>query len=65
MLFRSADPLLSIKMVQGNASGVMCGFDGKAAKLAGHKGVVTGNPVRKEILVSPHPRSVIRAEKVD
>ena len=29
-----ADPLLSIKMVQGNAAGIMCGFDGKAAKLA-------------------------------
>lgn len=42
-----ADPLLSIKMVQGNAAGVMCGFDGKAAKLAGDKGVVTGNPVRQ------------------
>lgn len=50
-----ADPLLSIEMVQGNAAGVMCGFDGKAAKLAGDKGVVTGNPVRKEILAIPAP----------
>ena len=50
-----ADPLLSIKMVQGNTAGVMCGFDGKAAKLAGDKGVVTGNPVRKEILAIPAP----------
>lgn len=50
-----AVPLLSIKMVQGNAAGVMCGFDGKAAKLAGDKGVVTGNPVRKEILAIPAP----------
>ena len=50
-----ADPFLSIKMVQGNAAGVMCGFDGKAAKLAGDKGVVTGNPVRKEILAIPAP----------
>lgn len=33
----------------------MCGFDGKAAKLAGDKGVVTGNPVRKEILAIPAP----------
>ena len=39
-----ADPLLSIKMVQGNAAGVMC-----------DKGVVTGNPVRKEILAIPAP----------
>ncbi len=45
-----ADPLLSIKMIQGNASGVMCGFDGKAAKEAGKRAVVTGNPVRKEIV---------------
>ena len=50
-----ADPLLSIKMVQVNAACVMCGFDGKAAKLAGDKGVVTGNPVRKEILAIPAP----------
>lgn len=50
-----ADPLLSVKMVQGNAAGIMCGFDGKAAKLAGNKGVVTGNPVRKEILAIPAP----------
>lgn len=50
-----ADPLLSVKMIQGNAAGVMCGFDGKAAKLAGAKGVVTGNPVRKEILAIPEP----------
>ena len=27
-----ADPLLSIKMVQGNAAGVMCGFDGKGRR---------------------------------
>ena len=48
-----ADPLLSIKMIQGNASGIMCGFDGPAAKLAGKKAVVTGNPVRKEIVEIP------------
>ena len=41
----------SIKMIQGNASGVMCGFDGKAAKEAGKRAVVTGNPVRKEIVL--------------
>lgn len=50
-----ADPLLSIKMIQGNASGVMCGFDGKAAKEAGKRAVVTGNPVRKEIVSLPSP----------
>ena len=51
-----ADPLLSIKMVQGNAAGIMCGFDGKAAKLAGDRGVVSGNPVRQEILNIPEPQ---------
>lgn len=51
-----ADPLLSIKMVQGNAAGIMCGFDGKAAKLAGDRGVVSGNPVRQEILNIPAPQ---------
>ena len=50
-------------MVQGNAAGVMCGFDGKAAKLAGDKGVVTGNPVRKEILAIPAPEERYQAEK--
>lgn len=50
-----ADPLLSIKMVQANSAGVMCGFDGKAAKEAGKLAVVTGNPVRKEIVAIPEP----------
>lgn len=51
-----ADPLLSIRMIQSGASGVMCGFDGKAAKLAGKKSVVTGNPVRNEISALPEPK---------
>lgn len=50
-----ADPLLSIRMIQGNAAGIMCGFDGKAAELAGDRGLVTGNPVRGEISALPAP----------
>lgn len=50
-----ADPLLSIKMVQANAAGIMCGFNGKAAEMAGSRGIVTGNPVRQEIVDLPEP----------
>jgi UDP-N-acetylglucosamine--N-acetylmuramyl-(pentapeptide) pyrophosphoryl-undecaprenol N-acetylglucosamine transferase len=50
-----ADPLLSIRMIQGNASGVMCGFNGAAAQKAGDKGLVTGNPIRREISALPQP----------
>ncbi len=58
-----ADPLLSIRMIQGNSSGIMCGFDGNAAKLAGKRGIVTGNPVRKEILAIPDPEMRYAQEK--
>ena len=50
-----ADPLLSIKMVQGDAAGIMCGFEGEASRRAGDKAVVSGNPVRREILSIPEP----------
>ncbi len=50
-----AAPLLSIRMILSNASGLMCGFDGKAARLAGDKAIVSGNPVRKEITAVPPP----------
>lgn len=50
-----ADPLLSIKMVQGNAAGIMCGFAGKAAEMAGTRAIVSGNPVRVEIVQLPEP----------
>ncbi len=62
-----ADPLLSIKMIQGNACGIMCGFDGKAAKQAGDKALVTGNPVRDEIVSvrPPEVRFQTNKEKMD
>jgi UDP-N-acetylglucosamine--N-acetylmuramyl-(pentapeptide) pyrophosphoryl-undecaprenol N-acetylglucosamine transferase len=34
---------------------VLCGFDGEAARRAGAKGLVTGNPVRPEIAAIPSP----------
>ncbi|MCD8339320.1 MAG: undecaprenyldiphospho-muramoylpentapeptide beta-N-acetylglucosaminyltransferase [Burkholderiales bacterium] len=50
-----AEPLLSVKLVQGNSSGVLCGFQGLAADLAGNKALITGNPVREEIIKVRHP----------
>jgi UDP-N-acetylglucosamine--N-acetylmuramyl-(pentapeptide) pyrophosphoryl-undecaprenol N-acetylglucosamine transferase len=51
--------LLSTKLLRSLASAVFCGFDGEAARLAGAKGLVTGNPVRDEIarIASPEPRA--------
>lgn len=49
LLNADAAPLLSTKMLRSLASAVFCGFDGEAARLAGAKGLVTGNPVRDEI----------------
>ncbi|MEP6608820.1 MAG: undecaprenyldiphospho-muramoylpentapeptide beta-N-acetylglucosaminyltransferase [Burkholderiaceae bacterium] len=49
LLNSDAAPLMSTRMLKGLASAVLCGFDGAAAKAAGAKGVVTGNPVRIEI----------------
>lgn len=53
-----ADALLSTKMLSPLASGVLCGFDGGAARAAGDKGLVTGNPVRADIaaIVPPEQR---------
>jgi UDP-N-acetylglucosamine--N-acetylmuramyl-(pentapeptide) pyrophosphoryl-undecaprenol N-acetylglucosamine transferase len=42
-------------MLRSLASGVLCGFDGEAARKAGAKGLVTGNPVRPEIAAVPAP----------
>ncbi len=50
-----AAPLMSNKLLQPLASGVMLGFDGEAAVAAGDKGVVSGNPVRREIVALPEP----------
>lgn len=50
-----AEPLLSTRLLQPLAAGVMLGFDGAAARRAGDKGLVTGNPVRAEIVAIPAP----------
>ena len=49
LLNSDAAPLMSTKMLKSLASAVLCGFEGAAAKTAGDKGLVTGNPVRAEI----------------
>ena len=58
LLNSDAAPLMSTKMLKSLASAVLCGFDGAAAKVAGDKGLVTGNPVRAEIaqIASPEQR---------
>lgn len=50
-----AGPLMSNRILQPLASGVMLGFEGEAARAAGDKGLVTGNPVRREIVELPAP----------
>jgi UDP-N-acetylglucosamine--N-acetylmuramyl-(pentapeptide) pyrophosphoryl-undecaprenol N-acetylglucosamine transferase len=42
-------------MLRSLASAVFCGFDGAAARTAGERGLVTGNPVRAEIAAVPPP----------
>lgn len=49
LLNADAAPLLSTKLLAPLASAVLCGFDGDAARRAGDKALVTGNPVRDEI----------------
>jgi UDP-N-acetylglucosamine--N-acetylmuramyl-(pentapeptide) pyrophosphoryl-undecaprenol N-acetylglucosamine transferase len=49
LLNADAAPLMSTTLLKPLASGVLCGFDGEAARKAGDKGLVTGNPVRPEI----------------
>ncbi|GAB4473254.1 MAG: undecaprenyldiphospho-muramoylpentapeptide beta-N-acetylglucosaminyltransferase [Burkholderiaceae bacterium] len=49
LLNADAAPLLSTRLLSPLASALLCGFDGEAARSAGAKGVVTGNPVRSEI----------------
>jgi UDP-N-acetylglucosamine--N-acetylmuramyl-(pentapeptide) pyrophosphoryl-undecaprenol N-acetylglucosamine transferase len=55
LLNADAAPLLSTRLLRSLASAVFCGFDGAAAKLAGDRGLVTGNPVRAEIAALPAP----------
>ncbi len=49
LLNSDAAPLMSTRMLRSLASAVLCGFDGAAARTAGAKGLVTGNPIRAEI----------------
>jgi UDP-N-acetylglucosamine--N-acetylmuramyl-(pentapeptide) pyrophosphoryl-undecaprenol N-acetylglucosamine transferase len=55
MLNADAAPLLSTRMLRSLASALFCGFDGAAARLAGDKGLVTGNPVRADIATIAPP----------
>jgi UDP-N-acetylglucosamine--N-acetylmuramyl-(pentapeptide) pyrophosphoryl-undecaprenol N-acetylglucosamine transferase len=55
LLNADAAPLMSTTLLKPIASGVLCGFDGEAARKAGAKGLVTGNPVRPEIAAVPAP----------
>jgi UDP-N-acetylglucosamine--N-acetylmuramyl-(pentapeptide) pyrophosphoryl-undecaprenol N-acetylglucosamine transferase len=55
LLNADAAPLMSTRLLKPIASGVLCGFDGEAAREAGDKGLVTGNPVRSEIAAVPAP----------
>lgn len=55
LLNADAAPLMSTKLLKPIVSGVLCGFDGEAAREAGDKGLVTGNPVRSEIAAVPAP----------
>lgn len=55
LLNADAAPLMSTRMLRALSHGVLCGFDGEAATLAGERGLVTGNPVRAEIAAMADP----------
>lgn len=55
LLNPDAATLLSTRLLTPLAAGVLCGFDGEAARRAGAKGLVTGNPVRAEVAALPTP----------
>lgn len=55
LLNADAAPLLSTRLLRSLASAVFCGFDGAAARFAGARGLVTGNPVRQDIAALPPP----------
>jgi UDP-N-acetylglucosamine--N-acetylmuramyl-(pentapeptide) pyrophosphoryl-undecaprenol N-acetylglucosamine transferase len=57
LLNADAASLLSTRMLKPLVSGVLCGFDGEAARSAGDKGLVTGNPVRAEVAAIADPAS--------
>lgn len=55
LLNADAAALMSTSLLKALVSAVLCGFDGEAARKAGEKGLVTGNPVRPEISAVPLP----------
>ncbi|MCU0764626.1 MAG: undecaprenyldiphospho-muramoylpentapeptide beta-N-acetylglucosaminyltransferase [Burkholderiaceae bacterium] len=55
LLNADAAPLLSTRMLRALSCAVFCGFDGAAARTAGERGLVTGNPVRAQIAALPAP----------
>jgi UDP-N-acetylglucosamine--N-acetylmuramyl-(pentapeptide) pyrophosphoryl-undecaprenol N-acetylglucosamine transferase len=55
LLNADAAPLMSTTLLRPLVACVLCGFDGEAARKAGAKGLVTGNPVRPEIAAVPAP----------
>lgn len=55
VLNADAAPLLSLRMLASQAAAIFCGFDGEAARRAGDKGLVTGNPVRADIAALTPP----------
>lgn len=55
MMNCDAGSLMSVRAVMPWAQAVMCGFDGECAQRAGAKAVVSGNPVREDILALPEP----------
>lgn len=55
MMNCDAGSLMSVRIVMPWAQAVMCGFDGECAHRAGPKAVVSGNPVREDILALPEP----------
>ena len=55
LLNADAAPLLSTRILRSLSSAIFCGFDGAAARLAGERGLVSGNPVRADIAALPAP----------
>jgi UDP-N-acetylglucosamine--N-acetylmuramyl-(pentapeptide) pyrophosphoryl-undecaprenol N-acetylglucosamine transferase len=49
LLNADAAALLSTRLLKSLAAAICCGFDGSAARLAGAKALVSGNPVRPDI----------------
>ena len=56
MMNCDAGSLMSVRAVMPWAQAVMCGFDGECAHRAGAKAIVSGNPVREDILALPEPQ---------